>query len=260
MASTPIPEERHEHILALLAQQEIASLEELQDATSASPATTRRDLAALAGRGLIERTRGGARLLAQDSSLDEEFGRRRRKNARAKRAIAGAAAELVPSGASVFLNDGSTVFALAQELARRGEEAWIATNALNVAELLARSPRFQVTVIGGSLRHSSFGTIGPFATGAIRDLHVDLAFLGCDGIDARGGVRSNNVFDAEVARAMAEAAGRVVVMADSSKVGALARAQVVGWERVDELVTDGVPGALERAVGRRGVEVRVASA
>jgi DeoR/GlpR family transcriptional regulator of sugar metabolism len=257
MATTPIPDERQEQILALLNQQQIASLSELQEATHASEATTRRDLIALADRGLIERTRGGARLLAQDSSLDEEFGRRRQRSAREKRAIAATAAELVRPGASLFLNDGSTTFALAHELVRTHNDLWVATNALNIAEFLARSPTCQVVVIGGSLRHSSFGTIGPFATDAIRDLSVDIAFLGCDGVHGDG-VRSNNVYDAEVARAMAEHARKVVVLADSSKAGNPARAQVIDWGAVDTLVTDTASPDLQEAITRRQVELRLA--
>jgi DeoR/GlpR family transcriptional regulator of sugar metabolism len=249
------PDERLTRILDLLAQQELASLAELQAATGASEATARRDLETLAEQGLVQRTRGGARLVRRGSSLDEAFGRRRRRNARAKAAIAAAAADLVPSGAALFLNDGSTMLALAQELARRKLDLWVATCGLNIAELLAREERLEVVVIGGSLRRSSFGTIGPLATEAIRSLHADIAFLGCDGYDASEGVRSNSVHDAEVGRAFAGQADTTIVVADASKAGNKARAKAIGWEDADQLVTDAADTALERALARHRTEI-----
>lgn len=255
----PLPEERQARIIDLLTQQEFAALGELQAASRASEATTRRDLSELARRGVLERTHGGARLMPRDSSLDEEFSHRRRRNARAKRSIASSAADLVPDGALLFLNDGTTTFALAQELSMRNRTAWIATSALNIAEMLARNSSFDVVVIGGSLRRTSFGTIGPLATGSITGLHADLAFIGCDGIHIREGIRSNSLYDAEVARAMANHADRVIAVADSSKYGGLARVRVVGWEGIDDLITDSLPADARKAIQERNVRVRLSS-
>lgn len=247
--------ERLDRILDVLARQGLASLAELRAATGASEATSRRDLEALARRGLVERTRGGARLVRRGSSLDEAFDRRRRRNGRAKAAIAARAAELVPDGAALFLNDGSTMLALARELARRPRDLWIATCGLNIAELLAREASFEVVVIGGLLRRSSFGTIGPLATGAVAELHADLAFLGCDGFHPGEGVRSNSVHDAEVGRAFARHADATIVLADASKAGNTARARAVSWDLVDRLITDFRDDELETALAEQGTEV-----
>lgn len=232
------PEERHAQILGLLARQTVASLADVQAATGASIATTRRDLTELANHGLVERTRGGARLIAQDSSLDESFGHRQHRHARAKGAIAQTAAELVQAGTAIFLNDGSTTFALAQALAHRKLKLWVATCALNIAELLARNGAIEVVVIGGSLRRTSFGTIGPLATNAIHQLHADIAFLGCDGVHIDAGVRSNSVYDAEIARTMAANADQTILVADSSKLGNKARSLIAPLAEIDHWITD----------------------
>jgi DeoR/GlpR family transcriptional regulator of sugar metabolism len=230
--------ERRAQILGLLGRQASASLTDIQQVTGGSVATTRRDLSELAEEGLIERTRGGARLIPRDSSLDEEFGRRQQRHARAKGEIAKAAAELVPTGASLFLNDGSTTLALAQELTNRDLKLWIATSALNIAELLARNGANEVVVIGGSLRRTSFGTIGPLATNALDQLHADLAFVGCDGIHLEDGPRSNSIYDAEVARTMTTHADRTVLLADASKLGHPSRCLIAPWDQIDHWITD----------------------
>lgn len=231
-------EERHAAILGLLGRQPTASLADLQETTGASIATTRRDLTELSDRGLLERTHGGARLIPRDSSLDEEFGRRQERHARAKGEIARAAADLVTPGSSLFLNDGSTTSALAQELNGRRLKLWVATCALNIAELLARDGDNEVVVIGGSLRRSSFGTIGPIATDTVAQLHADFAFLGCDGANLSDGPRSNSIYDAEVARAMVSRSERAVILADASKLKNSSRCLIAPWNRIHHWITD----------------------
>ena len=233
-------EERHALLLDLLSRQQFASLDDMQRATGASSPTIRRDLSLLERQGLLKRVRGGASPAAVSSTLDEAFDLRRRRNAREKGAIALAAAGLVKSRSSVLLNDGSTTLALAEELASRAPSLWIATSGLNIGERLASVPSFEVIVIGGALRASSFGTSGPLATGAISQLSVDTTFLSCDGADLDLGVRFNSLLDAEIAAAMAKQARRVVVLADSSKIGQRAIAGSIEWSDVDVLITNGV--------------------
>ena len=253
------PEERHALLLELLSRQQFASLDEMQRATGASPPTIRRDLTLLERQGLLKRVRGGASPVAVSSTLDEAFDLRRRRNARAKGAIALAAADLVMNRTSLLLNDGSTTLALAEELTARQPSLWIATNGLNIGERLASVSTFEVTVIGGALRASSFGTCGPLATAALSQLSVDSAFLSCDGADLDLGVRFNSLQDAEMAAAMARQARRVVVLADGSKIGQRAIAGTVGWSEVDVLITDACDAAWRERLHDAGVEVILAA-
>ncbi|OBG89797.1 DeoR family transcriptional regulator [Mycobacterium sp. E802] len=247
-------EERHAHLLDLLSRQPFASLEDMQRATGASTPTIRRDLSALERRGLVKRVRGGASLAAASSTLDEAFDLRRRRNARDKGAIAVAAAAMVKPRSSLLLNDGSTTLALAEELASGAQPLWMATSGLNIGERLASVPSFEVHVIGGSLRASSFGTSGPLATAAIAQLRVDIAFLGCDGLDLDMGVRFNSLPDAEIASAMARQGRRVAILADAAKVGQSAIAGSLAWTDVDVLVTNHLDDAWREHLHDAGVE------
>jgi DeoR/GlpR family transcriptional regulator of sugar metabolism len=67
-----------------------SSIEALSQATGASAATIRRDLAALEQQGVVSRTHGGARI-ASGAHVEVEFTTRERHNLAQKRAIAGAA-------------------------------------------------------------------------------------------------------------------------------------------------------------------------
>lgn len=237
------PDERMAHILGLLARQSTASLAEIQAVTGASAPTVRRDLTALEEQGVVRRRRGGATLQRTGSPIDEAFDLRRRRNGRAKGAIAIAAAKLVRANTAIFLGDGSTATALAEVLVQRGHPLWVATTGLNIAQRLSTVIGMEVIVIGGQLRGSSFGTVGPLATGALANLRADMAFLVPDWLDLSGPI-FNSLADAEVAEQMARRSARTVILADSSKFGAGGTAQTLRWQQVDDVITESIDPAL----------------
>jgi DeoR/GlpR family transcriptional regulator of sugar metabolism len=253
----PVAEERRQRIRDLFRRQAIASLSEVMQVTGASEATARRDLALLEGQGVVSRTRGGARAIRRQSTLEEEFEIRQSRDRREKRLIGQRAAELLTDGMSVFLNDGTTAYALAQCIV--GRRLTIVTSALNIAELLAGSAAIEVFVIGGRLRATSFGTTGPMAADAIAALHADVAVIGADGITLDGGVRAFSIDDAAVVRAMSAHASQTVVLASPVKVGVEGRVRMVDWPEVDELVTTSLPGEFADGLKQRGVRVIAAT-
>ncbi len=201
-------------------------------------------------------TRGGARAIRRQSTLEEEFEIRQSRDRREKRLIGQRAAELLTDDMTVFVNDGTTAYALAQCLV--GRRLTVLTSALNIAELLAGSAATEVLVIGGRLRDTSFGTTGPMAADAIAALHADVALIGADGITLDGGVRAFSIDDAAVVRAMSANASKTVVLASPVKMGVEGRARMIDWSAVDELVTTALPA--EFAVGLQKLGVHVTAA
>jgi DeoR/GlpR family transcriptional regulator of sugar metabolism len=252
-----VAEERRQRIRDLLRRQSIASLSEVMQVTSASEATVRRDLAVLEGEGFSARTRGGARAIRQHTTLEEEFEIRQSRDRREKRLIGQRAAELLRDDMTVFLNDGTSAYALAQCIV--GRRLTVVTSALNIAELLAGSATIEVLVIGGRLRDISFGTTGPMAVDAISALHADVAVIGADGITLDGGVRAFSIDDAAVVRAMSANATKTVVLASPVKIGVDGRARMVNWPQVDELVTTSLPSEFADGLEQHGVQVIVAT-
>ena len=251
-----VAEERRQRIRDLFRRQAIASLAEVMQVTGASQATARRDLALLEGDGVVSRTRGGARAIRRQSTLEEEFEIRQSRDRREKRLIGQRAAELLTDGMTVFLNDGTTAYALAQCIV--GRRLTVVTSALNIAELLAGSAAIEVFVIGGRLRDTSFGTTGPMAADAIGALHADVAVIGADGITLDGGVRAFSIDDAAVVRAMSTNASKTVVLASPVKIGVDGRVRMVDWPAVDELVTTVLPSEFAVGLRKLGVHVTVA--
>jgi DeoR/GlpR family transcriptional regulator of sugar metabolism len=70
------------------------------------------------------------------------------------------------------------------------------------------------------------------------------------------GVTTANVLEAEVDRAMVEAAREVVVVADSSKIGVVGLTTILALTKIDKLITDSqAPADFVAALREQGVEV-----
>jgi DeoR family transcriptional regulator of aga operon len=90
-------------------------------------------------------------------------------------------------------------------------------------------------------------------------LNAAIAFIGCNGVDVRGGVTNINLPEAEIKRAMLLAARRPIVVADGSKLGEVEVAKVCDLSEVSLVVTDrSADAAVVAELGEAGCAVQVA--
>jgi DeoR family transcriptional regulator of aga operon len=245
-------------ILALLSDRESVSLAEFSDALGVSPATVRRDLADLDYQRLLRRTHGGATVI--DSRAELPVALRDTQFLDAKRAIATQTALLIPPERhAVALSGGSTTAQVARALSNH-RDLTIITNSLTIATLVTSYPQLKVIMTGGSLRPQSLELVGILAENTFNAINVGTAILGTDGVTAAGGVTTHDETEARTNHAMVTHAQRTIVVADGSKIGRLAMAQVAEIDQVYALVTDDTadPDALA-AIERAGVIVHIVS-
>ncbi|GAA3016489.1 DeoR/GlpR family DNA-binding transcription regulator [Kitasatospora albolonga] len=253
--------ERWNALLELLNEHGKLEVEEAAEALDVSAATIRRDLDQLARQQMVTRTRGGA--VAHNVSYDLPLRYKTARNADAKQRIGAAVAELIAPGEVVGLNGGTTTTEVARALAVRpepdggsGQALTIVTNAVNIANELTVRPQVKIVLTGGVARPQSYELIGPLATLVLNELALDVTVLGVDALDAEHGATAHNEGEASVNRLLAERARRVVVAADSSKLGHRAFARICGAERISVLVTDdGISAELTAAFTEAGVQV-----
>lgn len=200
-----------------------------------TPETIRKDLAALEGQGLLVKTHGGA-TLKHHGAIELSFGTREQENAEEKIAIAREAATHVPKGCSVILCTGSTTLELAKLLALR-DDLKIFTDSLPVAMALLQSKN-QVFMFGGELRERSSSVCGGWAIMHIRQIKVDLCFMGTDGFENVSGPATPSSQDAFVDREILEHAERGYVLADHTKFHRKSLYKICEWEDVTALVTN----------------------
>lgn len=259
--------ERMNALLELLNERGRLGVDEAATSLEVSVATMRRDMDALAEQQLLKRTRGGAvsGSIAYDLPIRYKHGH----HAVQKQAIAEAAAQMVGQGDVVGLSGGTTTTEIARTLATRprfaesGHEPQltIVTNSLNIANELAVRPQIKIVLTGGVAHARSFELTGPFSEMVLRQLTLDTAFIGVDGIDVEWGGTVHDEAEATTNRLMAERAARAVVVADSSKVGLRCFARVGGAEVFGAFLTDtGVEEATREEFTGQGLEVVTATA
>lgn len=243
-------------ILDLVAERGTVSLSELSSTLGISPATARRDLADLEAQRLLLRTHGGATGI--DSRTELPVTLRDTRFQEAKRAIAAHVATLIPNGrTAIALSGGSTTSAVAHALSAH-RELTIVTNSLSIASLITTFPHLSVVMTGGSLRAESLELVGMIAEHTFNAMNVDTAILGADGVSATGGVTTHNETEARTNKAMVQNSQRTFVVADGSKLGRLAFAEVAPIQNIDTLVTDSSadPKELE-ALRAAGLDIHV---
>ncbi|AUZ86778.1 DeoR/GlpR transcriptional regulator, partial [Arthrobacter agilis] len=98
----------------------------------------------------------------------------------------------------------------------------------------------QVLLSGGQLTPSK-ALVGPLATSTIASLHADLCFMGAHGVDTAAGITTPNLAEADTNRAFARTCGRLVILADSTKLGVVSLARVSALDAAAVLVTDRQP-------------------
>lgn len=259
---------RHERLSTLLdivGRRERIDVDEMAEELGVSAATIRRDLDQLADQQLLSRTRGGA--VAANVAYDLPLRHKAARHAPEKQRISAAAARLVQPGTIVGLNGGTTTTEVARalatraDLAERGEKPplTVVTNALNIANELAVRPHVKIVVTGGVARTQTFELTGPLGTHVLAEISMDLLFLGVDAIDPVSGAYAHHEGEASINRLMASRAARVVVVADGSKLGRRAFAQICPSAQVHTLITnDGAEKELIEAFRAEGTQVQVA--
>jgi DeoR family transcriptional regulator, aga operon transcriptional repressor len=221
-----------------------------------SEASVRRDLQLLEQQKLLTRTHGGA--VASGVLYELPMRYRGGQNYEAKRAIAVRASGLLPADvASVGINGGTTNTEVGRALADRGNLR-VVTNALNIAIELAVRPNIDVVVCGGSARSASYELVGPLAEQTLANINLDVAILGVDGVSPAAGFTTHHEVEANTNRALARAAERIIVVADSSKIGKRMFTKIVDISAVSDIVTDaGAEPADIAALERLGPTVHV---
>jgi DeoR family transcriptional regulator, aga operon transcriptional repressor len=245
--------ERHVRILEHVSARGSIDVNELSRLLDVSGATVRRDLQHLSEMNLLRRTHGGA--VVGNLSLEVPLQNRVERLKPEKRAIAKAAADLVPAGAVVGLTGGTTTTEVARLLVERGPVT-IVTNAVNIAAEVVLHKQVTLVVIGGNARSESYELVGPIAEKTLADYHTDMTFLGVDGISAEHGCTTHDQLEAATDRAFARSSGEIVVVADHSKIGKVTFAKICPLRDVTHLITDSAaPGNHLAAIADAGVTV-----
>ena len=253
-----LAEQRRRAILDELEAAGSVSVTALSERLRVSDMTIRRDLEALEARSLLQKVHGGA-VPVPKMAAEPHFIQKRSMNRSEKLAIAREAVLLIEDGETVAFSAGTTTWHVASALRQRHQGLAFITNSTNIALTLQEDGWERIVLSGGIFRTPSDALVGPFADRTIKTLNADVLFLGVHGVHPDAGLTTPNTAEAETNRCLVEAAQRVVVVADHSKLGTVALAKIIPLSKADVLITDEkAPSEMLRELELAGVQVVVA--
>lgn len=228
--------ERHTFIVDLARRAARVEVSDLATTLDVTPETIRRDLSVLERHGLVRRVHGGA-IAIEHYGFEPTLESRTEHHRDEKRRIAAAAVELVPEHGVILLDAGTTTGAIA-ELLPHGRELTVVTDSVTIAAALARRTDLELHMLGGRIRHRTLAAVGNWAVSALQSIHIDVAFIGTNGISVSCGFTTPEESEAATKHAMIEASARPIAVFDHSKVGTNHFHRFGDLASFDTIVTD----------------------
>ena len=249
---------RRKGLLKLLAEHSVASVDQLVGWLNSSPATVRRDIAWLAERNLLTRTRGGAESLPQKKQRTfalsgETFQNNLDRCAAQKRAIARHACGLCADGDTIIINGGTTTYCMVEFLVDKRLK--ILTNSFLMAERLLMSSENEIILPGGKVYREQNVILSPFDNDISQHHYAGKMFMGVYGLSMLGLMEADPLLIQAEKRLISQAE-ELIVLADSSKFARKAGLILCGLNRVSCVITDtGASDAAVQMLEQSGVKV-----
>lgn len=211
---------------------------ELSEQLGCSEVTVRNDIRKLDGQGVLKKTYGGA--VKVDKGLSVEFVPGECfLNSDHKYQIAKKAYEYIKNRESIMIDDSTTGYYLARYIKEHPEKhIVVVTNSLISAAELSTARHIDLFVVGGQVMGNPPSALDNIAVQAMRQFHVDKAFVGVNGINLKVGLTSMGTPQMDVKREIIKMANETFVLADSSKFGTSNLFTVCPMEDVHRVITD----------------------
>lgn len=251
-------QQRHSKIIAILEQEKQAFVSDLSRRLGVSDITTRRDLDRLEENGLIERFHGGAKLIFREFEEDDiSYDMKGLSNPKQKRAIAQIAAGLITDGDVLFINAGTTTLSFIQEI--KDMNVLIITNNAPASMILANG-QAQLISTGGEYNKKNRSYTGELAANLLNMMYSDKCILGVNGINNLEGITTYRYLETRINDQMIKRCkGKVIVLADGSKVGKTCSFQSANITAIDILITDSTADPQELdSIRSKGIQVIIA--
>lgn len=236
-----LSEQRYKEILNYLEIYGTIKTREICRIFKVSRETARRDLETMEEQGMLRRIHGGAMRLDEQQEKETvytSFDERQQANSWEKEEIAAKALQFIHDGQSIALDSGTTNLALAKLLKGKFHSLTVVTNSLAVANELADCEGITLVMTGGIYHADEKAFVSDMATLIFAKINIDTFFLTACGVSAERGITYERMDEIIVQNAMKGVALKVIVIADSSKLGVASFVQMCGMERISAVITD----------------------
>ncbi|NQZ90513.1 MAG: DeoR/GlpR transcriptional regulator [Colwellia sp.] len=258
-----LEKQRQQLIVDILEEEQFSSVRTLCTKLKSSEATIRRDLNKMAKLSLLKKIRGGAevnnksKLKSKRPQIQSSlFLVDKETNLDKKQLIAKKAVEMCEDNESIIINGGSSTYMMGQYLMDR--QLNILTNSIVLAQTLWEESDNQVTLPGGEIYRSQGIILSAFDNDSIPNYHCSKMFMGTPAINSIGVMESDTLL-VRAEHKLKKQAEKLIIMADSSKLGGSSNFLFVPLAEVDILITDSdADPKIIKEFEAQGIEVIIA--
>lgn len=198
--------------------------------------TIRRDIIALEAAGAARRVRGGAvPVKAPDGPMAEKIA-----GAAVPPGLVDAVLTRIGAARTLLIDGGATALAVARAL--RPHPGLLVMTPSPWVAVACNASGIAVFVIGGQLVAGGGVATGAQTEMGLAGLAAEVAVLGACGLDPSFGLSADHDGEARLKRAIAAAAGEVIVPVAAEKLGRRARFRALDPGEIDVVVTDAEAG------------------
>ncbi len=252
-----IPVERQQLILSSLAERDVLSIAELMERLDVSHMTVRRDIQKLEKDGRVQSVSGGVQLI-QKITHEPSHGVKRTLRHREKEKIADVAATLIPEGATIYLDAGTTSLAIAEKIAARAD-LMVITNDFMVTAWLIQHSTCRLYHTGGQVLRENQSCAGESTAQFLHGFNLDIAFISASSWNTRW-ISTPTESKVPVKKALISAAARCILVCDSSKYGKAGVFNAAPISAMHTIITDdGLAAGARDAFRLMGVDLRIVS-
>ena len=229
--------ERLRYIQSAVERNSAVKVDELARELKVSSITIRRDLKTLEEQGKLTRTYGGAvstnnRILSSEECYDDK----RIHTHGAKTAMARRCLDLIPDGASLVLDAGTSTYEVARLLQLKNNITAVTYDLLIASELYrAGSHTF---VAGGEIQNSTGALFGPSTEQFLAGMRVDIGIIGVAGISPEGVLYTPTMSKAKLKQQAMRSSIVRILLADSVKFDVSSFWEICPLNDFDHIITD----------------------
>ena len=228
---------RQQLIKEIVDRESFVSVKVLTDKLSSSEATIRRDLTKMSERGEIVKIRGGAQSNSNKKKniQSSTFEIDKTKRTDTKKLIAKKAVELCEDNDSIIINGGSSTYMMGEYLTDK--KLNILTNSFVLAHYLSESSDNLVSLPGGEIYREQGIILSSYEKDNTEHYRSSMMFMGTPGVGTFGVMESDPLLILSEQK-LKKQTDKLIILADSTKLGKRSNFVFCPLEEVDVLITD----------------------
>ena len=222
-------------IYRILQEQKSAEVNDLAKKFHVSTMTIRRDFLLFEKQGLVTTNYGGA-YLNKGSSIEPSFSLKTNQMLDKKQMIGYEASKLVKDDDTIIIDCGTTTLQLVKYI--QDKKLTVITNSCPIINYFSGNSKIKLILAPGEYNEISAGTFGSDTIDYISKFHADKVFISTQGCSIKHGTTVPGILDADVKRALFNAAEKKYLMVDHTKFEQMLLVKFADVSEFDSIITD----------------------